>query len=508
MGALVHAENVRPSQTNEQRAAQRLEELRTSPPALRAFLSTFPKGGELHTHLSGAVYAETLLRNAAEDLLCVDTAKLAFVANTGTTKSLPAKPVCTEGSEPASNAFVDPKLYRALINALSMRSFVPTSEASGHDHFFATFARYKRIHSEHNGEWVDEIATRAAAQNEQYLEVLFTPDFSVAVKLAAENHWNGDPAAMRQALLGAGLRSNIAIDRAELDAVELRRNALEHCGTPDATAACGVKIRYLFQVLRGASPEQVFAQTLLGFELASVDPRVVGINFVQPEDGYLAMRGYATQMTMLRYLRTEYPNVHLSLHAGELTPGLVPPEGLLSHIRQAVEVAGADRIGHGVDIAGETGSAELLRTMHDRHIAVEINLSSNDAILGVFGANHPLSLYRAAHVPFTLSTDDEGVSRIDLTGEYVRAVVDQHLDYADLKHSARTALGHSFLPGENLFVVPDDATHLSHGCVRPSTANTVPSKPCAEFLLSSEKATEQYELERRFLAFESATQTR
>ncbi len=58
---------------------------------------------------------------------------------------------------------------------------------------------------------------------------------------------------------------------------------------------------------------------------------------------------------------------------------------------------------------------------------VEINLSSNEGILGIRATEHPFPLYRAAHVPVALSTDDEGVSRIDITHEYVRAALDYHL---------------------------------------------------------------------------------
>ena len=61
---------------------------------------------------------------------------------------------------------------------------------------------------------------------------------------------------------------------------------------------------------------------------------------------------------------------------------------------------------------------------------VEINLSSNEGILGITGNKHPFQYYRAAHVPVALSTDDQGVSRIDLTHEYVRAANDYHLSYA------------------------------------------------------------------------------
>ncbi len=46
------------------------------PLALHAFLEQFPKGADLHVHLSGAVYAETFIRDAAEDGLCVDSVAL------------------------------------------------------------------------------------------------------------------------------------------------------------------------------------------------------------------------------------------------------------------------------------------------------------------------------------------------------------------------------------------------------------------------------------------------
>ena len=108
-----------------------------------------------------------------------------------------------------------------------------------------------------------------------------------------------------------------------------------------------------------------------------------------PEDGYLSMRDYTLQMKMLDYLHSVYPKVHISLHAGELAPGLVPPEGLRFHIRQAVELGHAERIGHGVDVMEEDDAAGLLKEMAQKHVMVEINLSSNEGILGVKGATIP-----------------------------------------------------------------------------------------------------------------------
>jgi adenosine deaminase len=87
----------------------------------------------------------------------------------------------------------------------------------------------------------------------------------------------------------------------------------------------------------------------------------------------------------------------------------------------------------------------LLAQMRDRQVAVEINLTSNDIILGVRGKDHPLPTYLAAGVPVVLSTDDAGVSRIDLTNEYFRAARDYGPSYQTLKAIARNALLRSFL---------------------------------------------------------------
>ena len=149
---------------------------------------------------------------------------------------------------------------------------------------------------------------------------------------------------------------------------------------------------------------------------------------------------------MLNYLHSVYPTVHISLHAGELAPGLVPPDGLKFHIREAVELGHAERIGHGADIMYERDARQLLVEMASKRIAVEINLTSNDVILGLKGREHPLTLYRAAGVPLALCTDDEGVSRIDLTHEYARAASDFGLTYLDLKNIARNSVRYSFLP--------------------------------------------------------------
>jgi adenosine deaminase len=494
----------------ELRTARALDEAaKTGSAALRGFLYAMPKGADLHMHLSGAIYAETFLHDAAEDGICVDTVTLAFTKPIAQTRSIPPQPVCGESKVRADSVHKDQKLYDQLIDSFSMRTFVPVSGKSGHDQFFDTFERFEGISHGHLGEWIDEVATRAAAQNEQYLEVMHTPHQWVeAATLAEKAGYNADFAQYRQQLLNAGLRKLIPEIRADFDNAEAKRKQLEGCGQPDAKPACQVQVRYLYQVLRAMTPDSVFAQILLGFELASVDPRIVGINLVQPEDNYVAMTDYRLHMQMIDALHTFYPKVHISLHAGELALGMVPPEGLKFHIREAIEQGHAERIGHGVDVMDEDQPYDLLKEMASKRIMVEINLTSNDVILNVKGGDHPLQMYRKYKVPVALSTDDEGVSRIDLTNEYVRAVDTYHFTYSDLKQMVRTGLEHDFLPGESLWQQGEKSPGDTF--TRPVTAcagqlgKEEATGKCAEFLKGSEKATEQFELERRFNVFEAS----
>lgn len=481
------------------------------PLALHAFLVEMPKGADLHVHLSGAVYAESWIRAAGEDGLCIDEKGLKFAKPDADGCSKSAGEIAASAMLAQMQVPANQDLYDKLIDAFSMRSYVPYSGWSGHDQFFATFAHFGGTDKKHTGEWVDEVVTRAAAQNEQYMELMETPPFGHAATIAKQIGWDANFAEYRQKLLEAGLDQEVDAAKEHIESALALRNRLEHCGEADALPACEVEVRFIYQVLRGNPKEQVFAQTLLGFETISKVPEFVGINFVMPEDGYLSMKDYTLQMKMLEYLHSVYPQVHISLHAGELAPGMVPPDGLRFHIRQAVEIGHAERIGHGVDVMYEDRPQELLKEMAQKHIMVEINLTSNEGILGIKGADHPLPFYRKAGVPVALSTDDEGVSRIDLTHEYVKAVEDFNLSYADLKQMARTGMEHSFLPGKSLWAREDEFTApvaacrlLTLGSEKPSAGwNEKPAAECKAFLDANEKAAAQWEQERRFRVFEA-----
>jgi adenosine deaminase len=403
---------------------------------LRAFLHRMPKGGDLHTHLTGAVYAERFIAWAAKEQFCINLADTSL-----------AKPECKWPAEVSlSAAMHDQKLYDRVVDALSMRTFLPSAGApTAHDKFFATFGRFGPASG---GPYFVAMVVDQLRQYDdesiQYVEFMTSfgcpGDRDKFVRVVGEQ---SSDSAKLTALQANGLDDCATAKRRDLAAaVEKIRRELA-CDSQNSQSGCSVTFRFIAQNGRNSSPDDVFVQTAIAAALIRAEPQVVALNLVQAEDSRIARDDYDRHMRIVGFLAKD--DVAVTLHAGELWLGLVPPTDLTFHIRQAVEIAGARRIGHGVALAFEHDMQGLLGEMRDRPVAVEINLTSNDIILGVRGKDHPLPMYLAAGVPVVLSTDDAGVSRIDVTNEYFRAARDYGLSYRTLKAIARTALLHSFL---------------------------------------------------------------
>jgi hypothetical protein len=300
-----------------------------------------------------------------------------------------------------------------------------------------------------------------------------------------------------------GIDGAATIGVTKLQEAEATKNQLLKCGTPQADPGCSVTIRYVAQVSRGGALGQVFAQMVAGFALANnPTSKVVALNLVQPEDSLASMQNFDVQMEMLNFLRPQYPQAHISLHAGELAPGVVPPEGLTFHIRDSVVKGHAERIGHGVDIMHEDDPYGLLKELVVRNVMIEICLTSNDLILGIKKENHPLSTYLQYGVPVALATDDEGVSRSEMSREYLKAAEEHGLGYVQLKTMARTSLQYAFLPGLSLWSNSSKFTTVAD-CADDIAMTHDPSAGCKQYLAGSEKASLQWKLEQDFKTFEN-----
>src|SRR5262249_10184839 len=158
------------AQTPRQRTIRHIDAIRKDPSLLLAFLDEMPKGGDLHNHRTGAIYAESWIDYAARDNLCVDR-------STSNLLPPPCDPNCAKyTNKPAVQcAYGDHVLYNQLVAAWSMRNWTP-GDSSGHDHFFATFDKFHLASLNSVGDQLAEIAARAADDHLQYVELMTTAD--------------------------------------------------------------------------------------------------------------------------------------------------------------------------------------------------------------------------------------------------------------------------------------------------------------------------------------------
>lgn len=464
-------------------------QIKTDPNALYAFFKKMPKGGELHYHLAGGPYPETMLSLAASSDYCMDLKNY----------SVSKMPNHCDGVK-VKDIFKQPELYANIIRDWSMKDFIPGLE-TGHDHFFKGFIKYMPIVFDYRPQLIADVIRRAAQQQEQYLELMDIPDnaHSTTFGELIKNVKSYDE--KKQILLNnKEFQNNVSQTVFASDKMLSEAYQELGCDANPQAEVCQVKIKLLYYVLREQPSDNLFAQTLNAFEaVARSKGSLAGVNLVQPEDGMISLRDYRKQMQIFNYFHKLYPQINIALHAGELAPDTVTPEDLGFHIHEALLTGHAQRIGHGVDIAYENKADATLKYMVKHNIPVEINLISNLKILNISGSNHPLNYYLKHKVPVVLSTDDEGVLRTDLTRQYVEAALGHALDYQSLKQINRNALTYAFLPGKSIWA---DSTQgkLIQDCV------DLKSKTCQVFIDKNEKARLQWNLEQKLIHFEKGFQ--
>jgi adenosine deaminase len=447
-----HADSrpVAPSKANEAATARHLASLIAGPQPqmaeLTMFFSQMPKGGDLHHHYSGAVYAEQYVQFLDKQGYCVDKQTYRIETDKAVIEAQRAKAPAERNCLSTSEVFADDHTYRELLQRWSSKDF--------HNHgadqpppdrqFFQTFGYFGPVSNANFNDGLLELKKRAIEENVSYIETMFklAPFIQNADFDAAAWQPGLTEAVFAQQMRGwmAVLDQDAAFNQRIGDYVDKVRAA--HANVDDEQFT----MRYQAYVLRLLAPSQVFSSMVAGFKAASQSELIVGVNIVGQESLMVPMRDYTLHMQMFQFLKARYPQVRVSLHAGELALGDVPPEGLKFHIDQAVSLAGANRIGHGIDLAHESNALGIMKRMRENDIPVEINLTSNDFISGIKGDNHPVTLYRKYGVPYVISTDDAGVTRHNLASEYALFASRYKPDYAEIKKVSYNSVRYAFLP--------------------------------------------------------------
>ncbi len=418
---------------------------------LNLFANMLPKGGDIHHHYSGAIYAETYLDWVGKKNFCIyresdvrlKVEKYRIEIKPAAELAEGAGKICIS----ADAVIKDNSFYRELLMRWSDKDYGNHfhEQSAPDQQFFDTFGFFGPVSNAAFHEGLQSLKDRAKAENVQYIETMLekSPDVvnphlaKLINDLKAEATEDETEAVLNEC---ADFMDGDAAAKAKIDDYV---KSLEEIATGIDDAA--FKIRFQAYVSRNNSPAKVFSGLYAAFAAAKGSNLIVGVNIVGPENGYVSMRDYSLHMQMFRFLNQRFPGVKLSLHAGELVLGMVPPEGLKNHVREAVEIAMADRIGHGVDIAHETDPHELLEVLKERKVAIEVNLTSDSFILGVKNEAHPVQIYRHHDVPFVISTDDPGVSRNNLSNEYLLFITRYKPSYEELKKVVYNSIRYSFL---------------------------------------------------------------
>ncbi|WP_426091214.1 adenosine deaminase [Flavobacterium sp. DSR3-2] len=420
------------------------EKIRNNEAALTAFFSQMPKGGDLHHHFSGSIYAEPLLERAITD---------DFYLNTETMDVLKEKPGTGNWqlfSTLKSNGTLD-AYKQKIMQKWSVKDYNHVDYPSD-KLFFESFMKFEPAIKGNFGQGLLELKNRAISENVSYIETQLS---TIPTAMNTDDLTEFNSRLRKLALL----KDEKAILKS-LDSVYnslLKKDANSYAAVFNTNFVAKLHedlkidgkqftMRYQNFVLRFMEPVDLFKNLVIAFISADESPLMAGVNIVSPEDGATSMKDYWLHMVMFKYCHSRYPNVKYSMHAGELTLGLVQPEDLTWHIGAAVHTAGANRIGHGVDMAYEKDSYDLLRYMAKKTIPIEINLVSNEFILKVKESRHPLTLYKEFGVPIVISTDDAGILRTNMTEQYVLlAKRYKNVSYTDIKQYVYNSINYSFI---------------------------------------------------------------
>lgn len=457
---------------------------RSAGPEWHQFLHRMPKGADIHAHLSGSIDVENYVNWALQADLCIEP------ETQGLWSRLPDGSCFDEDFLSVRDYLTSGARRAKLIDAWSMRPFHGRYDASGRQHFIDAFTKFYAATEGHMGQMLAVLARQAEAEHIFYMEpmiplkimggrdkkALKPSDFEGLYQLLThdDRRW---------------LRTKVATVIKRLDDAE--REGAQALGCR-RWRECPVTMRYILQVRRYALPRNVFEEMLVGYELMKRDSRFVGITLVGDEATPRTQRHYHLHMQMLRFFSRVYAEqgaFGVTLHAGELAE-------TSDHIAQAVNVAGARRIGHATYLMREKDAAATLRRLAEKPVAIELNLTSNAMLLGE-GVAPPVALFLEERVPMVISTDNAGVLGTSLSQEYTRAAQAYHLSYSQLKMLARNSLQYAFIGGQSFWTDTESWRARTLSC-----KNSVASRNCERSLRGSAKALLQRRLELEFDDFE------
>ena len=484
-------------------------EIKTSEHELVIFVGSFPKGGDTHCHLTGAMDSIEYLKWAVENDLELslegkrikaskiqEDPQLECVFFEHTT--LPYK------TENPNRVFFDKFDNSEIIDPYLVLSthLCPLLEEA-HEHN-ALYIETSKGFETHLKKW-NEKGKKEYLQDFPECDVFKNkPRYEELLKRKLEILLNHPIFKQKKELY---IKYIDEADKSEVISNKLKKN-----GFKDSLFSLGnpVVVRLNGDVSRELHLPEFFADLALSFLIADEEskrpnPRVLGVVISGRECTTKSFNERKAQSKMLGFLRSQYPKVSCSPHAGELYEENVDIKYMRHAIHYPIKYADPSRLGHATCIiSGKTKNLDNVfkrLKSKEKPICIEICLTSNEKILKIKNSQHPLPYLLKQGIPVTLNTDDPGVLRTNITNEFVKAIqrYSENIDYATLKNLARNQIRYSFLPGEEIYADSSPYQYELRSCFKNLYNLTSEAERIIE---KSPKAILQYRLEKQFLEFE------
>jgi adenosine deaminase len=428
-----------------------LEKIRPNRSALFGFFSMMPKGGDLHHHYSGSIYTESYIDYIFQKDYYINETTFEVL------KDIPILPVSLQVEWKKLSAVTNKdKIKLKLLRLWSNKDFVKGNESSD-EHFFLTFPSFDIASKDDYLTNLKELKKRAKNQKVSYLETIFIKTDTKLIQLSNEEYFD-----IR--FLELQKQENYTILENELEILynqlltqicvvaDRHTKKVEKYHVDSKVEDENFKLRFQNYVTRFKQPTDVFVDLFASFHSSNNSNLICGVNIVGAENGENSMRDYWLHIQFYKFLEKKYPKVKYAIHVGELVSGMVQPENLGIHIKQSLALNNLTRIGHAVDIIYDNEFTDTIKKIIEKKIAIEINLTSNEFILGVANDMHPIEIYYRNGIPIVICTDDEGVLRTSITEQYVLLANRYKLEYTQIKEIVKNSITYSNIKENNIKV--------------------------------------------------------
>lgn len=187
----------------------------------------------------------------------------------------------------------------------------------------------------------------------------------------------------------------------------------------------------LILIIQRTLPKQN-AESIVDFAINNKNT-ILGIDLADNENGFDG-RPFANS-----FQRAKSAGLHITVHAGE-----VPTPQSVTNIQDAVELLGAERIGHGIQAIH---SESLMQWLVKKNISLEVCPTSNYLTQIVpHLREHPLRKLYEAGLSLTINTDDPGIFNYSLSDELLVTANELGFSEFELREFQKNGFIHSFIP--------------------------------------------------------------